>query len=281
MAIHLGENSYGSARVRVLRVVRQEGRHDIKELTLAIRFEGDFEAAHRKGDNRKILPPDTIKNTVYALARQHSIETAETFCLHLVEHFLTYNPQIFRVRVEAGESVWTRLPRGDKPRATSFARAGEERRTTMLNATREGTEIRAGVDGLVVLKTSKSSFENFRKDPFTTLEDDPSRILCTVLRADWLYAGEDVEFGQIWHGVRDMLLEAFAEHETQSLQHTIYAMGETVLNNFDQIREIHLALPDKRFQLVDLAALGTDNPGSVYLPMEEPFDLAEATLRRE
>lgn len=280
MAIHLVKNNYGSARVRVLRVARQEGRHDIKELTLAVRFEGDFLAAHSKGDNRKILPPDTIKNTVYALARQHSIEPAESFCLHLVEHFLTYNPQISRVRIEAAENVWTRLPRGDKPRATSFARASEEKRIAMLNATREGTEIRAGVDGLLVLKTSKSAFENFRKDPFTTLEDDPSRILCTVLRADWLYAGEEVEYGQIWHGVRDMLLEAFAEHETQSLQHTVYAMGETVLNNFEQIREIHLALPDKRFQLIDLAALGTDNPGNVYLPMEEPFDLAEATLRR-
>ncbi len=281
MAIHLDENSYGSAGVRVLRVARQEGRHDIKELTLAIRFEGDFEEAHRKGDNRKILPPDTIKNTVYALARQHPIETAESFCLHLVDHLLTYNPQISRVRIEAAEYVWARLPRGDKPRATSFARAGQERRIATLNATREGTEVRAGIDGLVVLKTSKSSFENFRKDPFTTLEDDPSRILCTVLRADWLYAGEEIEYGQIWHGVRDMLLEAFAEHETQSLQHTVYAMGETILNNFDQIREIHLALPDKRFQLIDLAALGTDNPGNVYLPMEEAFDLAEATVRRD
>ena len=281
MAIHLGENSYGSARVRVLRVARQEGRHDIKELTVAICFEGDFGAAHTKGDNRKLLPADTIKNTVHALARQHSLETAEHFSLHLADHFLTYNPQISRVRIEAEEHVWARLPRGDKPRATSFARAGEERRTAMLDATRKATEIRAGIDGLVVLKTSKSSFENFRKDPFTTLEDDPSRILCTVLRADWLYAGEEVEFGQIWHGVRDMLLEAFAEHETQSLQHTIYAMGETILNNFDQIREIHLALPDKRFQLIDLAPLGTDNPGNVYLPIEEPFDLAEATVRRD
>jgi urate oxidase len=280
MAIQLGENSYGSARIRVLRVARQEGRHDIKELTLAIRFEGDFETAHRKGDNRNILPADSIKNTVYALARQHPMETAEHFSLHLADHFLTYNPQISRVRIDAAEHVWARLPRGDKPRVTSFVRAGEERRTATVNATRKGTEIRAGIDGLLVLKTSKSSFENFRKDPFTTLEDDPSRILCTVLRADWLYADEEVEFGQIWHGVRDMLLEAFAEHEAQSLQHTMYAMGETILNNFDQVREIHLALPDKRFQLIDLAPLGTDNPGNVYLPMEEPIELAEATVRR-
>jgi urate oxidase len=79
MPIRLGENNYGKSRVRLLRVVRQEGRHDIKELTIAIRFEGDFETAHSKGENRKILPTDTMKNTVYVLARQYPVEAVEEF----------------------------------------------------------------------------------------------------------------------------------------------------------------------------------------------------------
>jgi urate oxidase len=137
MAIRLGENNYGKSRVRLLRVTRQEGRHDIKELTLAIQFEGDFEAAHTKGDNRKILPTDTMKNTVYALARQHSIEAAESFCLHLIEHFLTYNPQVSRVKIEAAEDRWARLPLGGKPHPSAFTRAGEEKRTAMLSGTRK------------------------------------------------------------------------------------------------------------------------------------------------
>src|ERR1700730_4188780 len=114
MAICLAENNYGKSRVRLLRVARQEGRHDIKELTLAIRFEGEFESAHTKGDNSKILPTDTMKNTVYALARQHPIETIEEFALHLVEHFLTYNPQVSRVRIDAAEDLWMRLPHAGK-----------------------------------------------------------------------------------------------------------------------------------------------------------------------
>src|SRR5215472_7285599 len=101
MAIRLGANNYGKSRVRLLRVTRQEGRHDIKEMTLAVSFEGDFESAHTKGDNTKILPTDTMKNTVYALARQHPIETIEKFALHLIEHFLTYNLQVSLVRIEA------------------------------------------------------------------------------------------------------------------------------------------------------------------------------------
>ena len=106
MAIELAENTYGESQVRLLRVSRQEGRHDVRELSLSIRFEGDFEAAHTQGDNRKILPADTMKNTVYALARQHSIEPPEQFGLHLIEHFLTYNAQVSRVVVDIAENVW-------------------------------------------------------------------------------------------------------------------------------------------------------------------------------
>ena len=281
MPIRLGENNYGKSRIRLLRVERPEGRHNIKELTLEIRFEGDFETAHTKGDNRKILPTDTMKNTVYALARQHPIETVEEFGLHLVEHFLTYNPQVSRVRIEAAESLWMRLPHGGKPHATAFTRAGEEERTALLNGTREGTEIRAGVANLVVLKTTNSAFENFLRDPYTTLKADRNRILATAIRANWLYPGEDVEFGPVWHGVRQVLLETFAEHKSESLQHTLYAMGEAVLNNFDNVREIHLSLPNKHFNLVDLAPLGMDNPGAVFLPTDEPHGLIEATLRKD
>jgi urate oxidase len=281
MTIRLGQNNYGKSRVRLLRVARQEGRHDIKELTLAISFEGDFEAAHTKGDNTKILPTDTMKNTVYALARQHPIETVEELGIQLIDHFLTYNPQVSRVRIEIKENLWARLPLGGKPHATAFSRSGDEKRTAILSGTRDRTEIRAGVEDLVVLKTTNSAFDHFLRDPYTTLRDDRDRILATSIRASWLYPGEGVEFGPLWHGVRQMLLETFAEHKSESLQHTLYAMGESVLNNFDNVLEIDLSLPNKHFNLLNLDPLGMDNPGEVYLPTDEPHGLIEATLRKE
>ena len=281
MTIRLGENNYGKSRVRLLRVTRQGGRHDIKEVTLAIRFEGDFETAHTKGDNRKILPTDTMKNTVYALARQYPIETIEKFSLHLIEHFLTYNPQVSRVVIEAAEDLWVRLPHGEKPHASAFTQSGKEKRTAVLSATRARVEIRAGVEGLVVLKTTGSAFDKFLRDPYTTLKEDRNRILSTVIRANWLYADAEVEYGPIWHGVRKTMLDVFAEHQSESLQHTLYAMGEAVLNNFDHIREIHLSLPNKHYNLVDLSPFGMDNPAEVFLPTDEPHGLIEATLRKE
>ncbi len=281
MAITLVENNYGKSRIRLLRVVRQEDRHDIKELTLAIRFEGDFETAHTKGDNRKILPTDTMKNTVYALARQYPVEAVEEFSLHLIEHFLTYNPQISRVRVEAAENLWARIPIGGKPHATAFVRAGQEKRTAMVSGRREGTTIEAGIADLVVLKTTKSAFDGFLRDPYTTLKEDRKRILSTTVHARWVYAGGEIEFSPVWHGVRQTLLETFAEHDSKSLQHTLYAMGESVLGSFDHIREIHLSLPNKHYNLVDLSPFGMDNPAEVFLPTDEPHGLIEATLRKD
>jgi urate oxidase len=282
MIVRLGENSYGKSSVRLLRVLRQEGRHDIKELTVTIRFEGDFEVAHTKGENKKILPSDTIKNTVYALARQYPVEAVEDFALHLIEHFLTYNEQVSRVRIEALENPWSRIPHGTKPHAFAFMRAsGPEKRTAMLSGTREGIAIRAGIQDLEVMKTTKSAFEGFLRDPYTTVKEDGDRILATTIRAEWLYEGDEIEFNPLWHSVRQTLLETFAAHDSRSLQHTLYAMGEAVLATFDHIREIHLLLPDKHFNLVDLSPFGMDNSAEVFLPTEEPRGLIEATLRKE
>lgn len=282
MTIKLGENNYGESCVRLLRLVRQEGRHDIKELTVAIRFEGDFQTAHTKGENEKILPTDTMKNSVYALARQYPVEAAEEFALHLIEHFLTYNEQVSRLRVKISETPWSRIPHGTKPHAFAFTRAsGQEKRTAMLSGTRQGITIGAGIKDLDVVKTAKTTFDGFLRDPYTTLKEERNLILSTTIGAEWLYQGDEVEFSPIWHGVRRTLLETFAEHDSKSLQHTLYAMAEAVLGTFDHIREIHISLPNKHFNLVDLSPFGMDNPGEVYLPTDEPHGCLEATLRRE
>jgi urate oxidase len=57
-------------------------------------------------------------------------------------------------------------------------------------------------------------------------------------------------------------------------------MGEAILSNFENISEIHLSLPSKQFYLADLAPLGMDNPGAVFLPTGEPHATIEATLRK-
>src|ERR1700739_3006609 len=277
MAIRLGENNYGKQRVRILQVSRGADRHDIKELTLGIRLEGDFETAHSKGDNRKILPTDTMKNTVYALAKLRAIESPEEFCLRLVDHFLGRNPQVRPVQIELAETLWTRLALDGNSHPHTFTRSGNEKRTTSLKATRTQKILHAGLEGLGVLKTTDSAFENFLKDEFTILKEDRNRILATSIRASWLYRENVLEFDPTWLGVRLTLLEAFAGHESESLQHTLYAMGEAVLKKFPGIREIHLSLPNKHYNLVDLSPFRLENPKVIFLPTDEPHGLIEAT----
>ncbi len=281
MTIRLGQNNYGKSRVRLLRVTRGASKHEIREFTLAIALEGDFETAHNAGDNTKILPTDTMKNTVYALARKNPVDAAETFCGVLVDHFLANNPQVERVHLRAIENLWTRIARDGKPDGFAFVRSGEEKRTALVIGTRSGATFRAGVKNLIAMKTTKSAFEGFIRDPYTTLKEDNKRILATAIRADWLYASAKIDFNRVWGDIRRTLLETFAEHDSLSLQQTLYDMGKAVLENFDAVSEIRLSLPNKHYNLVDLAPFGMTNPGEVFLPIDEPHGLIEATLRRE
>jgi len=281
VSIRLAQNDYGKSRVRLLRVTRGKKKHEIKELTLAIRLEGDFETAHTKGDNSKILPTDTMKNTVYALARQNPVDAAETFCGVLIDHFLAGNPQIERVHVHTVEFPWGRIMRDGKPDGFAFVRTGEEKRTALVTGTRSKKSVQAGVKNLIALKTTKSAFEGFIRDRYTTLKEDRNRILATAIRADWLYESAEIDFNATWESVRRTLLETFAAHDSLSLQHTLYDMGKAVLEQFNAIREIRLSLPNKHYNLVDLAPFGMTNPGDVFLPTDEPHGLIEATLRRE
>src|SRR5713226_8167984 len=166
MSTTLIENNYGAARVRLMKVRRLQDRHDLKELSVGIQFEGEFESSYTNGDNSSILPADTIKNTVYALAKLYAIEQIEEFAQQLINHFLTDNAQVRKVRVEIAEQLWTQIPFGGKPHPWSFTPAGPERRTAAVTGTRETVFIEAGIENLQIVKTTGSGFEGYLRDPF-------------------------------------------------------------------------------------------------------------------
>src|SRR5258708_28407117 len=168
MSTTLIENDYGAARVRLMKVRRMQDRHDLKELCVGIQFEGELKSSYTGGDNRWILPADTIKNTVYALAKLYTIEQIEEFAQQLVNHFLTDNAQVKRVRVDIAEHLWTRIPFGGKQHPWSFTPAGPERRTVVVTGTRETVFIEAGIENLEGVKNTRSGFERYVHDPFTT-----------------------------------------------------------------------------------------------------------------
>jgi urate oxidase len=274
------EDHYGESNIRLVKVRRTQDRHDFKDLTVSIEFAGDFSASYSSGDNRRILPADTIKNTVFALAKLYPIEQIEEFAQQLIDHFLTDNAQIDEIRVEIAEHFWTRVLFGGKAHPWSFMPAGPEVRTTLVTATRDSLNIQAGIADLQIVKTTGSGFQGYLRDPFTTLRETSDRVLSTAVKASWLYADNDIPFGVYWHGVREAILDTFVEHESRSMQYTLHAIGEAVLERYTDIREIALSLPNRDCRLVDLSTLGLENNNEVFTPADQPFELVEARIRR-
>ncbi|MBA2493407.1 MAG: urate oxidase [Acidobacteria bacterium] len=281
MSVKIVNNNYGKARVRLMKVARTGERHELQNLTVKIAFEGDFTEVHTAGDNSQVLPTDTMKNTVYTLAHQtREIEEIEIFGLRLADYFLANNSQVTRVIVEIDEHAWTRINVGGEPHQHSFIKGGDEKRTAIISATHEGTTVESGVEDLIVLKTTKSGFVGYIKDRYTTLPETTDRIFATSIKAVWRYANTDAATGENWRDIRQTIIETFAEHDSLSVQHTLYAMGEAVLEKFPDITEIAFSLPNIHCLPLDFTRFGLENDNRIFVPTDEPHGLIEARLSR-
>jgi len=278
MMTALSSNRYGKSRVRLVKVRRGPDSHDLIDLTLDVALEGAFERVYVEGDNSGCLATDTMKNTVYALARQDPIDHIESFASRLAGHFSS-KPGVSLVRIDAAEHPWTRLAVGGRLHPHAFARAGSEQWTTVVTRDGEGTVIASGLRGLVVLKTTDSAFAGFPRDQYTTLADTRERILATSITAAWRYVPGFSDFARR-SAVRAALIETFAAHRSESVQQTLYAMGEAALGACDGIVDIQLSLPNRHHLLVDLLPFGLDNPNEIFVATEEPFGLIEARVSR-
>jgi urate oxidase len=228
-----------------------------------------------------VLPTDTMKNTVYALAHLTAeLEEIEIFALRLADYFLTNNPPVMRVVIEIAEHGWSRIAVGGEPHQHSFIKGSNEKRTTKVNAPRDGATIESGIEDLIVLKTTKSGFVGFIKNQYTTLPEVTDRIFSTSVKANWRYASTDAATDDAWRGVRQTIIETFAEHDSLSVQHTLYAMGEVVLEKFSDIAEISFSMPNIHYLPIDFSRFGLENDNRIFLPTDEPHGLIEARLTR-
>jgi urate oxidase len=277
----LGPNSYGKSGIRLVKLTRGPDRHELSDLTVAVALEGAFQAAHVAGDNSAVLPTDTMKNTVYALASRGPLEPIEAFALLLARHFVASHAPVSRARVSIVQHPWERLDVSGRPQGTAFRRPDTETRRAEAAIERSGgAAVESGLADLVVMKTARSGFSGFARDRYTTLKETGDRILATALRADWSYSSPDVPFGVVGRGIRQTLLETFAEHDSRSVQHTLHAMGEAVLERHAEVTEIRISMPNKHHLPVDLAPFGLENRNEIFVATEEPFGLIEATVRR-
>jgi len=277
----LGQNNYGKSRVRLVRVARHPDRHDITDLTVDVALEGAFEAAHVRGDNSGMLATDTMRNTVYALAHGHPVEDVERFGMRLVERFVAAGPSVSRARIHLVEHPWARLTTaGGAAHEHAFQRAGDGDRVATVSGDGTSVEIEAGIDGLVVLKTTGSGWEGYLRDEYTSLAETDDRIMATEITARWIYRDTDVDFTPSWQAVRAVVLEAFGDHYSPSVQFTLHRMGEAVLEARPEVQRISFSLPNKHHLLYDLSRFGLENDHEIFHATDEPYGLIEGTVER-
>ena len=279
--IELGENRYGKSRVRLLRLKRGLNGHDLHEWTLEVLLRGDFESCFTEGDNSKILPTDTMKNTAYWLARKSAARCMEEFGMELADFLLGRNPQVFAAEVSISEKPWSKIVTGGTLHPAAFVQSSSELQVARVQRTRDGeTSVRSGLENLIILKTAGSAFEGYIQDSLTTLPPTRDRLLGTALRAIWKYASDKESFETARFNVRQILLDVFSRHESKSVQHTLYAMAERVLKDVVEVDEIELVMPNIHYVLVDLSRFGEDNPNEIFVPIDEPHGYIEARVRR-
>ena len=275
MAIVLGANRYGKAETRLVRVTKDGETHTLADLNVSIALAGDLEATHLTGDNAGVLPTDTMKNTVYAFAKEHGVGQPEAFGLLLARYFVESQPQVHGARVSIEAFAWERLG------PHSFQRTADFTRLTVIDVSASAVQIVSGISGLVMLNSTASEFHGFPVDDYTTLKPTTDRILATAVDARWRHISDESDFADSFAGVVAALKGAFVDTYSYSLQQTLLSMGKHALESRPEIAEIRLTLPNKHHYLVDLSPFGLENDNEVFIAGDRPYGLIEGTVTRD
>ena len=277
MSIVLGENRYGKSRVRVMKVRREGKKHSVIEWNVEVWLTGDFRSCFEDGDNSHILPTDTMKNTVYSLARASSAASMEEFGLELASHFIETNPHANAAGTRIVSTSWKHIDAFPD----AFTHASDKYDTVTVTLSRDGIKsVSSGFEKLWLLKTAHSAFTGYMKDRLTTLKETHDRLFGTLASAEWRYLGTNLDYNALRQRIESALVRTFAEHDSLSVQQTLFSMAKAALEEVAEIADVHLVMPNKHCNLVDLSPFGQDNPNEIFVPTDEPHGSIEARVSR-
>ena len=274
-------NRYGKARVRVLKILRDGPVHTLKDVDVTALLEGDFAASYTSEDNSKVVPTDTIKNTVNVLAKQHLGEEIERFGVALGQHFLTRYEQVEKAHIDISEKTWQRMEIGGKPHPHSFLAGNDGKMWTRVVCSRGLDIIESGIRDLVILKSTGSGWAGYPKCEFTTLPETTDRILATRFEARWSWSTGPSNYRKANEAILNAMLEVFANDYSTSAQASVYQMGEAALKACREISRIDLVMPNKHYLVINLSPFGLTNENEVFVPTDEPHGQIEGTIVRD
>jgi len=249
MSFNLVDASYGKAQIRVAKTIRLSDKHVFKEFTVAVLLKGPkLEETYLTGNNRYVIPTDTIKNTTYVVASKHSLESPESFAESLAQHFFSKYSHVEGVSIDVQGHHWERMNIDGKPHPHAFLRGGPETRLMEFSQQRGRTPtIIGGFTGLAVLKTCGSAFKDFHRCELTTLPDAADRLLATSVTAKYEFngaVGKRVNANEVYDTVRQATLDVFAKEFSLSVQETLFKIGKVVLQTLPQLESISFSMPN-------------------------------------
>ena len=279
----LQHNSYGKSHVRLTKVVRNGTGHELFEITANIQLEGDFAAAYCEGDNRACIATDSMKNTVYVLAKEHPFDSIEQFALILARHFIETYPQVSAATIVLTQSSWQRIAVDGKAHDHAFTSAGTQLRyaKVTLERSKQRPTLIGGVRELQVLKTTASEWRDFVDDRYRTLKDTRDRIMATKIDADWTYNTLGGDFTAFASSIDRAILTAFATKHSLGVQQTLKDMGDAALAACPAIDSISFTLPNLHRIPFNLEPFGLTFENDVFVATDEPFGLITGTIARE
>lgn len=201
-SIELSGHQYGKAENRVVRIYRDTPRHEIHDINVSTCLRGDFADAYLTGDQSKVLPTDTQKQTAYSYAKEKGLISIETYGLELARHFVDDIEPVSGARIEIEEYAWERAIVDGSEHDYTWIRKGQEVRTASITISDTGTWVIGGLKDLVILKSTGSEFSGFLEDPYTVLEPTDDRVMATTLVAQWRFVTTDVDWESVYAGIK-------------------------------------------------------------------------------
>ncbi|CAM5162164.1 unnamed protein product [Natator depressus] len=281
-------SEYGKNMIKLLHIRRDGKKHCIKEVEACVHLRLDSVNEYSQGDNSAVIPTDTMKNTVIALAKCNGIETIEQFALDICNHFISSYCHVVYVKAYIQEAPWRRLEQDGVPHVHSFIFVPEGIRFCEVEQCQNGCPlISSGIKDLKLKKTTQSGFEGFFRDKYTTLPETTDRVLSAELFCKWSYGEcQDIDFDWIWGTVHECVLEAFSGppecgEYSPSYQKTVNNIQKLILARVPQIEETEVILNNVHYFFIDLKKLGLTNEKEVVVPVETPYGSCTCVVRRK
>src|SRR6185503_14461260 len=305
------EIHYGKADVKVyrthgtpLRDVTQipeslfSGRENIlmaAELEVTVHGTAFLEA-YTRGDNRRVVATDTMKNFMHTASLVSKSPTLEGWLFDVGSAFLATYPDMERLTMHGRElpfpAALVPADDGDGFAASEvlFARDRNDRSTASLELERHdgGVDVtghRCGRTDLQLIKITGSAFADFARDEHTTLPERPDRPLYIWCDIGWRYADARDAIGDnparyvAGEQVADLAASVFQQFVSLSIQHLVNEIGGRMLERWPQLDEVSFQATNR---LWDPGVQNEADPRiKTYADPRPPFGKIGLVLRRD